>query len=95
MCKNIFTIIITIYTRFSLLILDKRYVFKNEGTTNSEMRKTFTKSQIIMEEEEMKEEKEIVRDRRSINKDLSRSYRGNSGSGKKTDKKYYRRNLEK
>ena len=75
--------------------VDKRYVFKNEGTTNSEMRKTFTKSQIIMEEEEMKEEKEIVTDRRSINKDLSRSYRGNSGSGKKTDKKYYRRNLEK
>ena len=61
--------------------VDKRYVFKNEGATNSELRKTYTKEQIITEKIE-EEEKEMVSDNdRSINKDLSRSFKESKNSG--------------
>ena len=69
--------------------VDKRYVFKNDGKTNSDLRKTFTKEEIIMEKEEVEEQKEIGSESRPINKDLSRSFR----EVKNTDfkKKYFRR----
>ena len=61
--------------------VDKRYVFKNEGATNSELRKTYTKEQIITEKIE-EEEKEMVSDNdRPINKDLSRSFKESKNSG--------------
>ena len=71
--------------------VDKRYVFKKDEATNSELRKTFTKSEIIVEKEEVKEEKEIVSER-PINKDLSRSFK--EESGKKFQRKYYKRNTD-
>ena len=69
--------------------VDKRYVFKNDGQTNSELRKTFTKEEIIMEKEEIEEQKEIETESRPVNKDLNRSFR----EVKNTDfkKKYFRR----
>ena len=75
--------------------VDKRYVFKNDGASTSEMRKAFAKSQIILENEEVKEEKEIVTDLKTINKDLSRSFKDDRGSGKKKERQYYKRNYEK
>jgi hypothetical protein len=75
--------------------VDKRYVFKNDGASTSEMRKAFAKSQIILENEEVKEEKEIVTDIKTINKDLSRSFKDDRGSGKKKERQYYKRNYEK
>ena len=72
--------------------VDKRYVFKKDEGTNSELRKTFTKSEIIVEKEEIEEEKEIVPENRPINKDLSRSFKDESG--KKFQSKYYKRNSE-
>ena len=71
--------------------VDKRYVFKNEGT-NSELRKTFTKEQIIEKEEEIEEEKEIVSERRPANKDLSHSFREVRNSG--FQRKYYKRDKD-
>ena len=71
--------------------VDKRYVFKKDEATNSELRKTFTKSEIIVEKEEVKEEKEIVSER-PINKDLSSSFK--EESGKKFQRKYYKRNTD-
>ena len=68
--------------------VDKRYVFKNDGASNNELRKTFTKEQIIMEKE-VEEEKEIYSENRPINQDLSRSFRGSSNSGIK--RKYFKR----
>ena len=68
--------------------VDKRYVFKNDGASNNELRKTFTKEQIIMEKE-VEEEKEEYSENRPINQDLSRSFRGSSNSGIK--RKYFKR----
>ena len=68
--------------------VDKRYVFKNDGASNNELRKTFTKEQIIMEKE-IEEEKEEYSENRPINQDLSRSFRGSSNSGIK--RKYFKR----
>ena len=54
---------------------------KNEGATNSELRKTYTKEQIITEKIE-EEEKEMVSDNdRPINKDLSSSFKESKNSG--------------
>ena len=72
--------------------VDKRYVFKNDGSTNSELRKTFTKEQIIMEKEEVEEEKEVVSESRPINKDLSRSFREVKSNG--FQRKYFKRGKE-
>jgi len=74
--------------------VDKRYVFKNDGNTNSELRKTFTKEQIIMEKEEVEEEeKEIVSESRPVNKDLSRSFRVVKNTG--FQRKYYKKDNDK
>ena len=74
--------------------VDKRYVFKNDGNTNSELRKTFTKEQIIMEKEEVEEEeKEIVSESRPVNKDLSRSFREVKNTG--FQRKYYKKDNDK
>ena len=53
--------------------VDKRYVFKNDGETNNELRRTFTGQQIIMEKEEEMEEKEEVIESRPIERELSQS----------------------
>ena len=55
--------------------VDKRYVFKNDGETNNELRRTFTGQQIIMEKEEEMEEKEEVYESRPIERELSQSIR--------------------
>ena len=72
--------------------VDKRYVFKNDGSTNSELRKTFTKEQIIMEKEEVEEEKEVVSESRPVNKDLSRSFKEVKNS--EFQRKYYRKDKD-
>ena len=69
--------------------MDKRYVFKNDGETSNELRKTFTESRTIMEKEEEYEEKEEYSENRPRNQDLSRSFRGSSNSGIK--RKYFKR----
>ena len=61
--------------------VDKRYVFKNDGTTNSEFKKSFTNDQISMEKEEVEEEKEVISESISINKDLSQSFRDVKNNG--------------
>ena len=61
--------------------VDKRYVFKNDGATNSEFKKSFTNDQISMEKEEVEEEKEVISESISINKDLSQSFRDVKNNG--------------
>ena len=72
--------------------VDKRYVFKNDGSTNSELRKTFTKEQIIMEKEEVEEEKEVVSESRPVNKDLSRSFK--EVKNNEFQRKYYKKDKD-
>ena len=72
--------------------MDKRYVFKNDGSTNSELRKTFTKEQIIMEKEEVEEEKEVVSESRPVNKDLSRSFK--EVKNNEFQRKYYKKDKD-
>ena len=52
--------------------VDKRYVFKNDGVTNLELRKAFTNEQYERYEEE---KEEIISKNIPINEDLSRSYK--------------------
>ncbi len=73
--------------------VDKRYVFKNDGSANSELRKTFTKEQIITEKQEVEEEeKEVISERRPINKDLSHSFREVKTNG--FQRKYFKKGKE-
>ena len=74
--------------------VDKRYVFKNDGVTNSELRKTFTSSEIMVEREESKEEEEIISNRPK-NKDLHHSFKEGGSRWNKEEKNYYKRSTEK
>jgi len=69
--------------------VDKRYVFKNDGETNSELRKTFTESRTIMEKEEEYEEKEEVVDSRPTNRDLSQSFKSGKNKSNRYESKYF------
>ena len=71
--------------------VDKRYVFKNEGEGNSELRKTFTESRTIMEKEEEYEEKEEVVDSRPTNRDLSQSFKSNKNKNHRYESKYFQK----
>ena len=56
--------------------VDKRYVFKNDGVSNSEFKQSFINDQIMMKKEEVEEEeKEVISENRPINKKLSQSFR--------------------
>ena len=63
--------------------VEKKYVFKNDGSTNSDLRKTFTREEIIMEKEIEEEQKEVISESRPVNRDLSRSFREDSNKGYK------------
>jgi hypothetical protein len=67
--------------------VDKRYVFKNDGDANSDLRKSFM-SQRTLEKEIIEEEKESISENIPMNKDLSRSLRESKNSGYK--RKYYK-----
>jgi len=63
--------------------VEKKYVFKNDGSSNSDLRKTFTKEQIIMEKEIEEEQKEVISESEPVNRDMSSSFREDSNKGYK------------
>jgi hypothetical protein len=71
--------------------VDKRYVFKNDGETSNELRKTFTESRTIMEKEEEYEEKEELVDSRPADRDLSQSFKSNKSKNHRYESKYFQK----